>query len=427
MIVRNYRGKSIPEALASVKAELGQEAMVLATRRVKHGLFRSEFEVTAALAPLRFGMAVGERWPAGGDKSETCDLITAKNAARRGVVAESGQGPRSVDAKYVNRLVAPLRHELFRLREDLRRLSSELEARDAAVAASANEQDMSLAAEQLWGLLQQLPVSVGPAAKHGAIEELRLRLQRSGMSAAGVEGLLAAVRARRPELDAATPSLDVLSQGISDELRGQIRCVGGIEREAVGPVALVGPPGVGKTTTLAKVAVRAALLRDRPVALIGFDNDGIAAAASVKGLADTIGLPYRLADDAQELRYAIDELTPQNLVIIDTSGHLAGEDGALERLGEALAVAGGEAHLVLSADLRAEEMDRMIRAHQSAAPRSISLTKLDQSVGHGAIYDASALSGLPLMYLCNGRRIPEDIEEAEAAEAATRIMGLQLN
>ena len=165
----------------------------------------------------------------------------------------------------------------------------------------------------------------------------------------------------------------------------------------------------------------------RSVAIIGFDNERVGAAASVKSLAATINVPCWIARSEAQLRQALARFSEKNLVMIDTTGYSPRQPEALRELGEILASNDCEAHLLLSAELREMEMESVLESFALLAPRSLSLTKVDQMVGLGAIYDAAVRSDLPLLYLTTGRAIPDDLEEATPARVASMILGLNYN
>jgi flagellar biosynthesis protein FlhF len=192
-------------------------------------------------------------------------------------------------------------------------------------------------------------------------------------------------------------------------------------------VALCGPSGGGKTTTLAKIATRAALVHRRRVAIVGCDGDRLGAMRALADTAELIGVPFVAAPDARGLVGALARIGPQDLVLIDTSGHSPRETAAISALRGTLEEAGAEPLLVLNADMRVLEIDASIASFGALSPRALVLTKIDQAVALGALYDAAVSSGLPVMYLGCGRRIPEDLEPAEPQRIVSLVLGFQFN
>ncbi len=405
MLLRTYRADTLNEALSLVRADLGQDATIVASRRVHRGfLSGSKLEVTATLS---------------GESRLSDHLREARRVseeARADPVKRTavGRGVSTVDASYVGRAMLPLRKDMLRLREELSHLVE-------AIGRRVQEPRVDVA--RLEGVLREiLQVAEGEGPRTPLLD----RLVGAGMSSRGAEEIARAVASEMGPEGAATAPLEHLAAAV---VQRKLRYTNPVEVDTGAPrrVAIVGPSGVGKTTTLAKIAARASLVHHQGVALVGFDNEGIGAAESVKALAQTIGLPYEVARDGAQLQRAVASFSVKNLVLIDTTGYSPRRHREISALGEILAKTGSEAHLVLSTELREMELDSALAAFSLLRPRSLSISKVDQTLGLGGIYDAATRSQLPLMYLCNGRRVPEDIEEATASKVAALILGLQYN
>ncbi len=414
MLLRTYQADTLEQALALVRAELGDEATILSSRRVRAGLMApSKLEITATLpAASEMTRKLARRAPS--------TTAASSEASSPGLSAPRAAPPPTkpaVDPSYVSRAMMPLRKDLLRLREELARL----------VETISCQPKTTVDARQIEAALRQvlrLPDGADGAAPHDLTSALVGRLQRAGTSARGAEEIASEVAQRLGESTSDAP-LEHLAAAV---VQRRLRCAAPVcERHEVTRVAVVGPAGVGKTTTLAKIAARAALVHQRSVAVVGFDNERIGAAESVKALAQTIGLPYRQAHSETQLGHALAMFSEKNLVLIDTTGYSPRRQRELGALGEVLARTGSEAHLVLSTELREMELDSAVNAFSLVKPKTLTVSKIDQTIGLGAIYDAATRSELPLMYLCNGRRVPEDIEAATASKAASLILGLQFN
>ena len=192
-------------------------------------------------------------------------------------------------------------------------------------------------------------------------------------------------------------------------------------------VTLVGPPGVGKTTTLAKIATHAALIRGLQVGIVGCDSGHLGAIASLAQLAQLIEAPFERASTGQELRDACLRLQHCNLVLIDPPGQAASDSGEMDDLVQLLDELDIDVLLLLNADMRPMEVDANLHAYSVLHPRGLAFIKLDQAVVLGTLYDATVTSGLPVTYLTNGRRIPQDMEPADPDRIASLVMGIQFN
>jgi len=178
-------------------------------------------------------------------------------------------------------------------------------------------------------------------------------------------------------------------------------------------MAFVGPTGVGKTTTIAKLAAIKALTERQRVALITLDTYRIAAAEQLKVYGNIIGTPVVVAADRHELQRALRERRDYDVVFIDTAGRCPRNPEHMWEIQALLTLARPlEIHLVLSATTREEEAEDMIRQFSLLPLHSLLFTKLDECGSLGSLVNLVVRTAKPLSYLTAGQRVPEDVEVA---------------
>lgn len=193
-----------------------------------------------------------------------------------------------------------------------------------------------------------------------------------------------------------------------------------------GVVALVGPTGVGKTTTVAKLAARFALRHGaRQVALISTDNYRIGAHEQLLTYGRILGVTVQTAADQDELHTLLQGMTEKKLVLIDTAG-MSQRD---LRLSEQLATLHGgspliKTYLVLSAATQQSGLDEAVRAFQRVQLSGCILTKVDEAARLGDALSSIIHSRLPLAYIGDGQRVPEDMHPARAHGLISRAVAL---
>lgn len=186
--------------------------------------------------------------------------------------------------------------------------------------------------------------------------------------------------------------------------------------EAGGVFALVGPTGVGKTTTLAKLAARFAQWHGiRQVALISMDHYRIGAQEQLFTYGRRLGVPVYSAEDAHQLAARLKELSDCKLVLIDTAG-LGPRDARLPSQLAELNVGGRAVRslLVLAANSNASDLDQAAQRFSSASLCGAILTKLDEATRYGAAMSVLIRRKLALSYVCDGQKVPEDLKRADA-------------
>ncbi|MCK4841830.1 MAG: flagellar biosynthesis protein FlhF, partial [Methylococcales bacterium] len=183
-----------------------------------------------------------------------------------------------------------------------------------------------------------------------------------------------------------------------------------------GIVALVGPTGVGKTTTIAKLAAQFILKHgSRQVALITTDNYRIGAHEQLTTYGQLLDVPVRTASNAEELTQHINRFSDKRLILIDTAGmsqrdmRLAEQIHTLKQ--DDIAI---KTYLVMSAATQYKVVGEIINAFKVFKPESSILTKLDETAVPGSILSAVIEQQLPVSFITNGQQVPEDIFIADA-------------
>ena len=183
-----------------------------------------------------------------------------------------------------------------------------------------------------------------------------------------------------------------------------------------GVVALVGSTGVGKTTSIAKLAARYVLRHGkRHVALVTTDNYRIGAHEQLMTYGRLLGIPVQTASDHKELRSTLNSLADKRLVLIDTAG-MSQRDVRLSEQFATLADSGIPIRtlLVLSATVHPAVLDETVAAFSEVPFEAAILTKLDEAAKLGGVLSALITQRLPLMFITNGQRVPEDMHPARA-------------
>jgi len=190
-------------------------------------------------------------------------------------------------------------------------------------------------------------------------------------------------------------------------------------------VALVGPTGVGKTTTIAKLAARCRFQEKRKVALVTTDTYRIAGAQQLETYAALIGLPFRVAPFPADLRRALDAHGEADVIFIDTVGRSPRRRDQMEELkGYVSGHDGCEVQLVLSATTKRADLLEAVEGYRPLAFSSIIATKLDETATVGPLIEASLAAAVPIAYLTTGQEVPDDIEEAHPLRLAGRLAGV---
>lgn len=199
----------------------------------------------------------------------------------------------------------------------------------------------------------------------------------------------------------------------------------GIQLKKHGPriVALIGPTGVGKTTTLAKIAAGFVLEKGISAALITADTYRISAVEQLKTYSDIIGLPLEIVYSPEELRMAIRKHNDKQLILIDTAGRSQHNEYQMKELKELLrANSRIEKHLVISATTKNQDAADILEKFSDCRPERVIFTKVDETCSVGLILNLLYEKEIALSYLAYGQSVPDDIMPASAEKLAELLL-----
>lgn len=192
--------------------------------------------------------------------------------------------------------------------------------------------------------------------------------------------------------------------------------------------ALVGPPGVGKTSMLAKLAVRFGVAARRSTHIISYDSLRIAASEQLRSYAAIMGVTFESLDTVGGLAQSLKENSRKDLVLIDTPGFSAQDFDLSWELTKFLSTYPHvDIHLVLSCGAKSSDISRMVDRYNIFGPAKLLFTRLDETDSYGAILNESVRTGLPVSFLSTGPRVPEDFEPATKDRISDLLEGREIS
>jgi flagellar biosynthesis protein FlhF len=248
------------------------------------------------------------------------------------------------------------------------------------------------------------------------------RLIERGLEAKTVQGLLHDVRLGLP----AETSACHIQQALQTAIAGRVKTSGPLMNrdDRKKTVILVGPTGVGKTTTIAKLAAYYRQQERRSVALVTLDTYRIAAVDQLRMYADLIGVTLDVALTRGDALRCIARRNDADLILVDTAGRSPGDRVGMTEVRDILSLNHPvDVHLVLSATTRERDLKQYTTHYRGIPFNRLLFTKLDETTGIGGAFDLMRMTGVPLSYFCVGQRVPEDLELVRPERLADLLLG----
>ena len=401
MIGRTYQAETMSEAMGEVKRDLGRDAVILRTRSFRKGGLlgllggRAMWEITACLA---------DEMPQHGGGRYVADT---RGPERSGLIGPSAEDDRRGRGR---RRRSPV--------EALHELAAAAPGTGATLAREMSELKRLVRAV----VEQQAPSGTGQPSE---IANLREMLIEQEVAPPVVEKLLVELRQGLTGRELGDPK--VLRDRLRRQIASHIPTAAGEaeprgEREAR-VIAMIGPTGVGKTTTIAKLAANYKLRRGMRVGLITIDTYRIAAVDQLQTYAEIIEVPLRTVLSPKELKRGLYALRRMDVVLIDTTGRSHNDLLRLSQLRSFLDAAGAdEVHLVVSAASSWRCMQGVLGHFGPLGANRVVVTKLDEAAGYGPVLNVGYSGIGPIAYITAGQEVPDDIAPADAGELARRIV-----
>lgn len=345
---KRYTAKTIKDAIALVKEELGTDAMILDTRRL----------------PVEYGRSM--------KKSGSIFEVTA-------VPTKSGENS-EIHPREKSYVPESIRSELTSIKEMLYLLNK---------------------SGSFW---ERVKINPGVINLYGI-------LLRKGINESFIQHFLEKSGAFKND---GPHRLDNLRQRTFKEIMNAIRTYDPFKANKKQVIAsFMGPTGVGKTTTIAKLAANLSLRQKKRVGLISIDNYRVAAMEQLKAYASILGIPCLPAFNKKDMRFALSRMQEKEVILIDTAGRSHYDTDHINELirllGDDIPV---ERHLVLSVTINETEMEAAAENFGRLGLQSYVFTKLDEARSRGVIVNQIMKMRIPISFITNGQRVPEDIAAA---------------
>lgn len=426
MIVKKYQGATEEEAIKKAQEDLGNKAVVLNVKTLQQrGVFRlfkkDVVEITAALEEEEFKNGINQRKPVMGDDASKMVVGTQVTPSR----PLNARSDSKVNLVADEKISVPAESNSTVLEQKLDSLHNLLQSQMAKEAAKEAEKPAS--SEVTRENAGQKKVSERENSNMKFIKLIYKKLIDNEVDEKYADQIMSDIEGslkKESNIDsilAAAYQKIILKLGEADDIE-----IG--DKPKV--IFFVGPTGVGKTTTIAKVASRFKLEQQAKVAFITSDTYRIAAVEQLNTYASIIDSPVSVIYSADELEEAVNTYKDYDLIMVDTAGRSHKSEDQMDELGDMLANTKAlkdnfdvKVYLVLSITTKYKDLVNITERYKDIDDWSIIFTKLDETCALGNILNIRMLTGAALSYTTSGQNVPNDIELINEQSLAKQLLG----
>lgn len=444
MKVKRFFAPDMRQAMARVREEVGPDAVIVSNRRVAGGVevvAAHEHEYEAAQVEFKRDRARKKR------RDEQIRLLTGKGGQPSPLIAEKEKAKARIAAAQRDDEVLPAvtgnRNQQIEADDDLESILASLKERQRARPA---EPEAPVAMVRPEPTFEVSPVAPAPPSAGGdsalqvmqqEIHQLRAMLEKQAQIPSSSESLLSPLERKLNALGLSTRLQKHLMTGVElgmaadkawqnalARLAESVPVMGEEFTERGGMIAFVGPTGVGKTTTIGKLAARYVLkYGSSSVALVTTDTYRIAAHEQLKTFGRILDVPVRVVDDANSLEQVLQSLRNKRLVLIDTAGLSANDPHSQQQLEMLESVTlRMKKLLVVSCSSQRQVIEKGYEAYKGLGLNGCVLSKMDESGSLGEALSFAIEKSLPVAYAADGQRIPDDIGVGNKRDLVSRAV-----
>jgi flagellar biosynthesis protein FlhF len=423
MVIKRYIVNNMNEAMTRIRYELGKDAVIISQRKIRKpgvkGFFSKKvIEVTAAVE----NKSKKKKYLNNEEYNNGLDMYNLSNKEEN-LYGNSADMKNSIEAlKRAFQEKLPDNEEELNASTNKKYNSNEIYSNlvkknkiDKNIQKNEEKIDSN---QEILSQMQEMKniltnIADGKTEQEQSSNEIELLLKENDVNEKVIEKIFKSVDENKDDIS----EFEKVKIAIKE-------CINILETNLEGTVVLVGPTGVGKTTTIAKLAGRLALIENKKVGLITVDTYRIGAVDQLKTYADIMNIPFKIVFSIKEMEAAVKDMSDCDVVLIDTTGRSSKNTMQLSELRAFVKKANTDnIHLVISCTTKTKDIDSIIEGYNIFNYNNVIITKLDETCTYGSILNILEMSNKHLSYVTIGQNVPDDIKKLTSEEISKLVLG----
>ncbi len=449
MIIKKYLVKNMNEGLTRIRYELGKDAIIISQRKIRRpglkGMFSKKvIEVTAAVENSSNENKGNTKQDRNYNNKKDEEFQSSLESIKRLMQDEVLATPKTVGAKESVKAAESLTDKILEHNFNVEKENIPDRKEDLQVSEQVgnfiNRLDSTIEKQPIIKNIKEDTKSEESNIKaiHKEVNELKDLLNKVIKSSSYEENSASFSKERLQKLDIDEEFQDEIlhivegnsSEGVdeTEALRDVFERDILISRKNLnGRVVLVGPTGVGKTTTIAKLAGRLSLIEKKKVGLITVDTYRIGAIEQLKTYAEIMNIPFKVVITMNEMEEAIKDMDDCDVVLIDTTGRSSKNAMQISELRAFVEKANPDhVNMVISATTKNSDIKSILKGYSELQYDNVIITKLDETTVYGSLYNIVKIANKPISFITIGQNVPDDIMVPEKEEIASFILGEEI-
>lgn len=432
MIIKKYLVKNMNEGLTRIRYELGKDAIIISQRKVRRpgirGIFSKKvIEVTAAVENSTDANKENFKKEKKSYNNNDDEFRNSLESIRKLMENEMKNSQKSEEAS-VDKVSDNLKAMILEHNANVEKESSKNSNTNKDVhnnieeKLTVNNNKENSDMENIHKEVSELKTLLNKVIKNSSNEEPSVNFIKEKLKELDIDEEFQDEIASEANV---IPNEEIINEEVLRDVFEKDILVS--KENLSGRVVMVGPTGVGKTTTIAKLAGRLALIEKKKVGLITVDTYRIGAIEQLKTYAEIMNIPFKVVITIKEMEEAIECMNGCDVVLIDTTGRSSKNAMQISELRAFVQKANPDhTNMVISATTKNSDIKSILDGYAELEYDNVIITKLDETSVYGALYNIAKISNKPISFITTGQNVPDDIMVPTKEEIASFILGEEI-